>query len=55
MITMVRRGVLAAFAALFVAAPAFRRGHQVAVAANFTEPAKEIAAAFKTGDRQRPG
>ena len=41
-----------ALAGLFVALPAAARDVQVAVAANFTEPAKEIAAAFKaaTGD-----
>jgi len=38
---------LAALAALF-APPALAADTQVAVAANFTEPAKEIAAAFKT-------
>jgi molybdate transport system substrate-binding protein len=47
MIALVRRSFLAALAALFVAAPAFAADIQVAVAANFTEPAKEIAAAFK--------
>lgn len=45
---------LAWFSALVAlgAAPAFAADTQVAVAANFTEPAKEIAAAFKaaTGD-----
>ncbi|QUD90810.1 molybdate ABC transporter substrate-binding protein [Phenylobacterium montanum] len=44
--------LLAALASLLAAAPAAAREVQVAVAANFTEPAKEIAAAFKaaTGD-----
>ena len=43
--------VLAAAALLLGAAPAFAADTQVAVAANFTAPAKEIAAAFaaKTG------
>ena len=49
-----KRAVLGLFAALasLGAAPAFARDVPVAVAANFTEPAKEIAAAFKaaTGD-----
>ena len=39
---------LAAGLALFGAAAALAADTQVAVAANFTEPAKEIAAAFKT-------
>jgi molybdate transport system substrate-binding protein len=39
--------VLAAGVALFGAGAAFAADTQVAVAANFTEPAKEIAAAFK--------
>ena len=39
--------VLALLAAAFAAAPAQAADVQVAVAANFTEPAKEIAAAFK--------
>jgi molybdate transport system substrate-binding protein len=46
---MIRRRFLAAFAtvvAAAIAAPAFAAETQVAVAANFTEPAKEIAAAF---------
>ena len=44
--------LLAAFAISTAAAPAFAADTQVAVAANFTEPAKEIAAAFAqaTGD-----
>ena len=52
MIALVRRSLLAAFAAIIVGAPALAADTQVAVAANFTEPAKEIAAAFKhaTGD-----
>ena len=49
-----RRAVLGLVAALasLGAAPVFARDVPVAVAANFTEPAKEIAAAFKaaTGD-----
>ena len=55
MITMVRRSFLAAFAALFIAAPAFAADTQVAVAANFTEPAKEIAAAFKKATGNEAG
>ena len=41
------RLVLAALAVAAVASPAIAADPQVAVAANFTEPAKEIAAAFK--------
>jgi len=46
---MARRQLLVAFAGLFAvaAAPALAGQTQVAVAANFTAPAKEIAAAFK--------
>jgi molybdate transport system substrate-binding protein len=52
MVTITRRlqtvGLaLAAAAALFGAGQAFAADTQVAVAANFTEPAKEIAAAYK--------
>jgi molybdate transport system substrate-binding protein len=47
MTALFRRGFLAAFAAIIVSGPAFAADTQVAVAANFTEPAKEIAAAFK--------
>ena len=36
-----------ALAAAFAAGPVLAAETQVAVAANFTEPAKEIAAAFK--------
>jgi molybdate transport system substrate-binding protein len=51
-IAFVRRGMLGAFAALLLAGPTLAAETQVAVAANFTEPAKEIAAAFTkaTGD-----
>src|ERR1700712_4657132 len=45
--THILGAVLAAGAALFAATAAFAADTQVAVAANFTEPAKEIAAAFK--------
>jgi molybdate transport system substrate-binding protein len=55
MTTLLRRSFLAAFAALFVAAPAFAADIQVAVAANFTEPAKEIAAAFKKATGKEAG
>jgi molybdate transport system substrate-binding protein len=41
-----RRSFLAAFAALSLASPAVAADVQVAVAANFTKPAKEIAVAF---------
>jgi molybdate transport system substrate-binding protein len=48
--TTLRRSILGALAALafagLAAAPALAAETQVAVAANFTEPAKEIAAAF---------
>ena len=44
--TLPRRTALAALCAFLVAAPAWAADTQVAVAANFTEPAKEIAAAF---------
>jgi molybdate transport system substrate-binding protein len=49
MIRITRRlfALAAAAAALAAAAPAAAAETQVAVAANFTEPAKEIAAAFK--------
>jgi molybdate transport system substrate-binding protein len=52
MIGMVRRAMLAMFGALLVAGTAHAGETKVAVAANFTEPAKEIAAAFQkaTGD-----
>jgi molybdate transport system substrate-binding protein len=48
-----RRAQIAAFAiaVLAVASPALAAETQVAVAANFTEPAKEIAAAFKAATR----
>jgi len=46
MITLARRAVVAAFAAATFVAPAAAAETSVAVAANFTEPAKEIAAAF---------
>lgn len=48
-----RRTILGLAAALAFAAPAFAADTQVAVAANFTEPAKAIAAAFQrtTGHR----
>ncbi len=55
MTTLLRRSFLALFAALFVAAPAFAADIQVAVAANFTEPAKEIAAAFKKATGKEAG
>ena len=55
MITLVRRSFVAALAALFVAAPAVAADFQVAVAANFTEPAKEIAAAFKRATGKEAG
>jgi molybdate transport system substrate-binding protein len=47
---IVRRLVLALFGAVLAcgSSPALAEETQVAVAANFTEPAKEIAAAFKT-------
>ena len=38
-----------------LASPAMAAETQVAVAANFTEPAKEIAAAFKAATGQTPG
>ncbi len=41
-----RRAAIAAFAAFALTAPALAADTQVAVAANFTEPAKDIAAAF---------
>ncbi|MDB5738875.1 MAG: hypothetical protein JWO65_2543, partial [Sphingomonas bacterium] len=41
-IAFVRRGMLGAFAALLLAGPTLAAETQVAVAANFTEPAKEI-------------
>jgi len=45
---MIARALLGlVLGALFGAAPALAAGTQVAVAANFTEPAKAIAAAFK--------
>ena len=44
--TVLRRSLLALFAALGLTAPALAADTQVAVAANFTAPAKEIAAAF---------
>jgi len=45
---MLRRSILAGFAALVVGVlPAMAAETRVAVAANFTEPAKEIATAFK--------
>jgi molybdate transport system substrate-binding protein len=47
MFQTVRRFILAATAALLLAAPVEAADTQVAVAANFTEPAKEIAAAFE--------
>ena len=50
MTSIVRRLIVAAFASLWaagVAAPVLAEEVTVAVAANFTEPAKEIAAAFK--------
>jgi molybdate transport system substrate-binding protein len=52
MIAILRRGFLAALAAIALAGPALAGETKVAVAANFTEPAKEIAAAFQkaTGD-----
>ena len=46
MVGFLRRGFLAALAALVLATPAFAGEAKVAVAANFTGPAKEIAAAF---------
>ena len=46
MVALLRRGFLAALAALVLATPALAAETKVAVAANFTEPAKEIAAAF---------
>ena len=52
-ITLHKRAfMLAALCCLPLSAPAFAGDVQVAVAANFTEPAKEIAAAFEkqTGD-----
>lgn len=55
MTSMIRRLIVTAFLAVWVAAtatPALAEEITVAVAANFTEPAKEIAAAFEkaTGD-----
>lgn len=49
---MFRHVLVAAFAAVALSATAIAAETQVAVAANFTEPAKEIAAAFQkaTGD-----
>ena len=44
---MIRRTILGFVAALAIAGPALAAQTQVAVAANFTEPAKEIAAAFQ--------
>lgn len=44
---MLKHNLLAALLALVVPASAFAAETQVAVAANFTEPAKEIAAAFQ--------
>jgi molybdate transport system substrate-binding protein len=50
---MIRRTILGFVAALAIAGPALAAQTQAAVAANFTEPAKEIAAAFQkaTGHR----
>lgn len=52
MIAFFRRGFMGALAVLALASPAFAADTKVAVAANFTDPAKEIAAAFfkATGD-----
>ncbi len=52
MIAFVRRGFMAACAAIVLVTPALAADTKVAVAANFTEPAREIAAAFAkaTGD-----
>jgi molybdate transport system substrate-binding protein len=52
MIGITRRTAVGAIVAMMVAAPAFAAETKVAVAANFIEPAKEIAAAFAkaTGD-----
>jgi molybdate transport system substrate-binding protein len=53
---MIARRLLAALAALVTslcAAPAFAADTQVAVAANFTEPAKAVAAAFAKATGQR--
>jgi len=47
MITRRLKILAIALAALFAASPALAAETQVAVAANFTEPAKEIATAFK--------
>jgi molybdate transport system substrate-binding protein len=44
---MIRRTILGLVAALAIGAPAVAAETQVAVAANFTEPAKAIAAAFE--------
>jgi molybdate transport system substrate-binding protein len=51
--TWIRRAALAALATLLLAAPALAADVNVAVAANFTAPANEIAAAFAevTGDK----
>ncbi len=52
MVTFLRRGLLGALGALLLIGPAHAGDTKVAVAANFTEPAREIAAAFQkvTGD-----
>ena len=46
MLSFTRRAALAVLGAFALSAPALAADTQVAVAANFTEPAKEIAAAF---------
>jgi len=60
MTSMIRRLIVTAFLSVWVAAtatPVLAEEITVAVAANFTEPAKEIAAAFYPPtpiDRPRP-
>jgi molybdate transport system substrate-binding protein len=50
---MRRLPLIGALMALFIAGPALAAETQVAVAANFTEPAKEIAAAFAAATGHR--
>ncbi len=51
MFAFARRGLLAILFTLFLPLPALAGETRVAVAANFTEPAKEIAAAFQKATR----